>query len=374
MVPVVNGMFYNRRMFSYIIILAGGSGTRLWPASTSTHPKQFMPLAGGSFFRRALERASLLAPERGILVVTGEAQTAAAMEESQAFLRDHPTVSGLHILPEPVGRNTAPAVAYALAAARAEGAPGDSDFLLMTSDHLIEPLPVFLEDARKAETLAASGHLACFGIPPRYAATGYGYIEAAEALGPGRRASSFREKPDRTTAEAFLASGNFFWNSGMYAFRADMISAEMETYSRAIPEAFRALRGQPEIRAEGGVRIVRGWEGLKDAYARTPAISLDYAVSEKSRKVALVEATFSWDDVGSWDEMARLFPQTGSEVYSVESRDCFVYSDMPVALCGVSDITVVIQNGAALVVRKGASQLVKDAVEAIKGAGRKDLL
>lgn len=361
-------------MFSYIVILAGGAGTRLWPASTSSHPKQFMPLPGGSFFRRALERAFSLEPDKGILVVTGAAQAPAATEEARALRSERPDSCEVRILPEPMGRNTAPAVAYALARARAEGSAEDSTFLLMTSDHIIEPLSVFLEDARKAEELASSEYLVCFGIPPHYPATGYGYIEAADPIGPGRRARSFREKPDLKTAEAFLATGNFLWNSGMYAFRADTMTREMETYAQAIPEAFRALRGRPSVRNFGEVSVVEGWEGLDEAYARTPSISLDYAVSEKSRRVALVEAAFSWNDIGSWDEMTRIFPETSSEVYPEDSSDCFVYSDLPVALCGVSGLTVVIRNGAALIVRNGSSQLVRKAVEEIKTAGREDLL
>jgi len=307
-------------------------------------------------------------------VVTGDSQAEAVIRELQALPSEQPGRGSVQVLPEPAGKNTAPAVAYALAAAAAEKAPPDASFLLMTSDHIIEPLNAFVSDARKAEILAQSGQVVCFGIPPRYAATGYGYIEAAEALGPGRKAAGFREKPDKPTAEEFLAKGNFFWNSGMYAFRADVMAQEFASYSPEIPRAFQALQSQPKMVETEGIRWARGWEGLGEAYSRTPSISLDYAVSEKSRKVALVEASFSWDDVGSWDEMARLFPRNQGEVYSVESEDCFVYSDIPVALCGVSGITVVIRNGVALVVRKGSAQLVKDAVEAVKTAGRNDLL
>lgn len=362
-------------MFSYIVILAGGSGTRLWPASTSSHPKQFMPLAdGSSFFRMAVDRALALSPARGILVVTGASQAEAVERECRKLPAGTPGRGTIRILPEPEGKNTAPAVAWALAWARSEGAPPEGTMLLMTSDHLIEPLDVFAADAAKAEALAASGRLVCFGIPPRYAATGYGYIEAAEPLGPGRRAAGFREKPDRATAEGFLAAGNFFWNSGMYAFRADMMARELAACAPDIPRAFEALRGIPEMAETEGLRVVRGWEGLTEAYSRTPSISLDYAVSEKSDKVALVEASFTWDDVGSWDELARLFPKNQAEVYSVESGNCFVYSDIPVALCGVSDLTVVIRDGVALVARKGSTQLVKNAVEAVKAAGRKELL
>ena len=362
-------------MFSYIVILAGGSGTRLWPASTSGHPKQFMALQdGSSFFRKSLDRAFALRPERGVLVVTGDSQANEVVRECGTLRPGKPGREDVLILPEPEGKNTAPAIAYALAAAEAEGAPPDASMLLMTSDHVIDPMDAFISDAGKAETLAEAENLVCFGIPPRYAATGYGYIEASGPLGPGFKAAGFREKPDKPTAENFLASGKFFWNSGMYAFRIDVMKREMAAYAPEIPRSFEALQGHPVQNEEEGALVVRSWKGLSEAYSRTPAISLDYAVSEKSRRVALVEASFKWDDVGSWDEMARLFPQNRGDVYSIESEDCFVYSDIPVALCGVSDLTVVIRNGVALVLRKGSAQLVKEAVAAVKSAGKNDLI
>lgn len=362
-------------MFTYVIILAGGSGTRLWPASTSARPKQFLePGDGTSFLRRSLDRALALKPQRGVMVVTGAAQTQAVLAECRALPPGSPGRGSVRILPEPGGRNTAPAAAWALAAAEAWGGRPEDTFLLMPSDHLIEPIRAFEADAAKAEALAAAGSLVCFGIPPRYPATGYGYIEAAEPLGPGFRAAGFREKPDEASARRFLAAGNFFWNSGMYAFRSDILRRELAAYAPEVAAAFDSLIDRPREAEHGGVRIVEAWEGLEEAYSRAPSISLDYAVSEKSASVALVPASFSWEDLGSWDEMARLFPGGAGETLAVESEGCYVYSDIPVALCGVSDIMVVIRNGAALVLKKGSSQLVKDVVERLKSSGRKELL
>lgn len=362
-------------MYSYVIILAGGSGTRLWPASTSARPKQFLSLGdGSSFFRRALDRALALKPRLGVMVVTGQSMADAVARECRTLPPGVPGRGSVRILPEPAGKNTAPAVAWALAAAEAWGGRPEDTFLLMTSDHLIEPVSAFAADAAKAEALAASGNLVCFGIPPRYAATGYGYIEAAAPLGPGLRAAGFREKPDAATAERFLTAGRYYWNSGMYAFRSDFLRREMETHAPDVARAFDSLIDRPREVERGGVRILEAWEGLEEAYERAPSVSLDYAVSEKCASVALVPASFSWEDVGSWDEMARLFPEGSGNAVPIDSGGCFVYSDIPVALCGVSDLVVVIRNGAALVLKKGSSQLVKEAVERLKSEGRQNLL
>ncbi|NLJ45615.1 MAG: mannose-1-phosphate guanylyltransferase [Treponema sp.] len=353
-------------MYAYVIVLAGGAGTRLWPASTSARPKQFLALGDGTtFLRRALDRALALEPREGVIVVTGASMADAVAEESRGLPAGIPGRGSVRILPEPTGRNTAPAVAWALAAAEAWGGRPEDTFLLMTSDHLIEPIPAFAADAAKAETLAASGNLVCFGIPPRYPATGYGYIEAAEPLGPGFRAAGFREKPDAPTAERFLAAGRYYWNSGMYAFRSDFLRRELGTHAPEVIRAFDSLIDRPREVERRGVRIVDAWEGLEEAYERAPSISLDFAVSEKCASVALVPASFSWEDVGSWDEMARLFPGGSGNAVAIESEGCYVDSDIPVALCGVSDLIVVVRNGAALVLRKGASQLVRRAADRI---------
>lgn len=368
-------MSYSIPMYSYVIVLAGGAGTRLWPASTSARPKQFLRLGDGStFLRRALDRALALEPREGVIIVTGATMAEAVAEECRTLPPGTPGRGSVRILPEPSGRNTAPAAAWALAAAEAWGGRPEDAFLLMTSDHLIEPLPAFAADAARAEALAAAGHLVCFGIPPRYAATGYGYVEAAEPLGPGLRAAGFREKPDAATAEGFLAAGRYYWNSGMYAFRSDFLRRELAAHAPEVARAFESLIDRPREAERGGIRIVEAWEGLAEAYERTPSISLDYAVSEKCASVALVPASFSWEDVGSWDEMARLFPGGSGSAVAVESKGCYVDSDIPVALCGVTDLVVVIRNGAALVLRKGASQLVRKAVERLKSTGRRDLL
>jgi mannose-1-phosphate guanylyltransferase/mannose-6-phosphate isomerase len=365
-------------MVSDIIILAGGAGTRLWPASVKGHPKQFMALsdiAGGSsrsFMSMALERALALEPEGEILVVTNQAQSDLVVDACAAL--PEAARSKIVVLGEPRSRNTAPAVALATAWLAARGRPQARSALLMTSDHLILPLAAFVEDARKATALADDDYLVCMGIRPKGPSTGYGYIEAAGVLGAGLSVASFREKPDVRTAKGFVEAGNYFWNSGMYVFGLDFIREQLHTHAPAITEAFKTLQGQPVCTVTNAVRVLNTWEGLAQAYDDTPSVSLDYAVSEHCPRVAMVPASFEWHDVGSFEELAALFPQLDTALAEPQSSGCWVYADVPVVLCGVEDLMVVVKHGCVLVARKGAGQLVKQAVETIQAKGLDKLL
>ncbi|MGD9941104.1 MAG: mannose-1-phosphate guanylyltransferase [Clostridia bacterium] len=369
-------------MVSDVLILAGGAGTRLWPASVRKSPKQFMSLSGAtdaggaqsqeSFMAMALERAFALEVEGEILVVTNHAQAAlvaTACAGLSAAEKDRIVVLG-----EPAARNTAPAVALALAYLRFRQSPAARSVFLMTSDHLILPVERFAEDARKAAVLADQDYLVCLGIPPRGPSTGYGYIETSGDLDGGRMVASFREKPDLATAKSFVQAGNYYWNSGMYAFGTTFMTRELETWAPTVPEAFGSVAGSPSFNQIGGVRVLGSWAGLAEAYNAAPSISVDYAVSEHCLRVAMVPASFEWHDVGSFEEMADLFPDAGRPVAQPGSRNCWVYSDLPVALCGVEDLMVVVKNGCVLVARRGAGQLVKDAVDQVRSSGRTDLL
>jgi mannose-1-phosphate guanylyltransferase len=201
------------------------------------------------------------------------------------------------------------------------------------------------------------------------------------------RAASFREKPDRPTAEAFLASGRFYWNSGMFAFSTSFL---MEEYRRSAPaligpfEALRAPR-EPAYTVRGGLRVLEAWPGLAEAYNAVKGVSFDYAIAEKCGQTVMAAARFDWFDVGSWDEYARLTGSGSGEVYTARvppggEGSCFVDADIPVALCGVEDLIVVVRSGreggvpSVLIARKGETQGVRDIVEQIKAAGRADLL
>jgi mannose-1-phosphate guanylyltransferase/mannose-1-phosphate guanylyltransferase/mannose-6-phosphate isomerase len=273
--------------------------------------------------------------------------------------------------------------------------------LVLTSDHIIQPLKVFAEDAACASAFARQGKLAVFGIPPRAPETGYGYIEAAEALpvpvsasGGGMasrtavfRAASFREKPGLAAAEAFLAEGRFYWNSGMFAFSTGFL---LEEFRRNAPECllpFETLKAPAEgaYTVREGLKILDAWPGLGEAYSAVKGISFDYAIAEKCGQTVMAAARFDWFDVGSWDEYARLLGASRGEVYAARlplgsEGSCFVDADIPVALCGVEDLIVVARSGRGggvplvLIAKKGETQGVRDIVEQIKVAGRTELL
>ncbi|MDR2483285.1 MAG: mannose-1-phosphate guanylyltransferase [Treponema sp.] len=389
-------------MFDDALIMAGGSGTRLWPASSRRFPKQFLPApqdetGSVSFFRAALERAlQVISPQDGrVIVIAGQAHAPLVCAQAAGLNREDQR--RVVLIPEPAAKNTAPAIACGAVFS----GPGRT-MLVLPSDHLISPLETFKADAAAAAVFARQGALVVFGIPPRAPETGYGYIEAAEALGfpPGQapsapgpqgkislvyRAASFREKPVRSVAEAFAASGRFYWNSGMFAFNTSFIEEEFRRNAPDVFAPFAALK-PPQADASasgGGLRVLSSWDGLAQAYMAAPAISFDYAIAEKCAATVMVAAGFDWYDVGSWDEYARLSQArgaSGAEVYGAGAENCFVDADLPVALCGVEDLIVVIRSGkdggppVALISRRGQSQRVREIVEQIEAAGGVHLL
>lgn len=325
-----------------------------------------------SFMAMALERALALDVEGEILVVTNHEQAALVAASCKGL--STADKSRIVVLGEPKARNTAPAVALASAYLRSRPAPVASSVFLMTSDHLILPVERFVEDARKASALADKDYLVCIGIPPQGPSTGYGYIETDGSLEAGKVVTSFREKPDLAKAQEFIEAGNYYWNSGMYAYSIAFMARELETWAPGVPAAFGKLRAGPVFSGDAGIRVLDSWQGLSEAYDAAPSISVDYAVSEHCLRVAMIPASFEWHDVGSFEEMAALFPDAGKPVAQPASKNCWVYSDLPVALCGVEDLMVVVKNGCVLVARRGAGQLVKDAVDQLRSSDRTDLL
>jgi mannose-1-phosphate guanylyltransferase/mannose-1-phosphate guanylyltransferase/mannose-6-phosphate isomerase len=389
-------------MFHDCIVMAGGSGTRLWPASNSRRPKQFLSISrdegGGSFFSAAVERAlSVIDKADGrVIIIAGKSHVepiAAACAAFSAGERKH-----LVLIPEPAAKNTAPAIACAVL--YADWVSGvERNMLVLTSDHIIQPLETFRVDAAAAAAFAQQDKLAVFGIPPVKPETGYGYIEAAKRLSvplesaePGRihrlsepevyAVASFREKPDRQRAEQFAASGRFFWNSGMFAFSSKFMLAEFRRQAPEVIRPFEKLRAPDEgcYGEQRGLRVLKEWPDLPEAYREVKSISFDYAIAEKCSQTVMVKAGFDWIDVGNWDEYARLLGNPGSELYQSGCESCFVDSDIPVALAGVQDLIVAVRSGrdggppTVLIVKKGETQRVRDIVEQIRSAGRTELL
>ena len=395
----------------YVFILAGGSGTRLWPASTKKKPKQFLSFGGEkTLLRLTLERAFACNPASGVIIITIADQLQATLEDCADLSQEQ--LSRLTILPEPAARNTAPAIAlgvsYTAAATPASPPAAGGSILVLPADHLITPLEHFLAEVSKAVDLTQAGYLVTFGIPPERPETGYGYIEAGGALArkaltrkaltrkalakkapaekasagkslPGRRVASFREKPDRNTAEEFLSRGGFFWNSGMFCFTGASFMTALSEHRPDIAEVFHDFPPSPPQRQVSGITVACApaeSPEIEALYSRSPKDSIDYAVMEKSKTTAMVEASFSWSDIGSWDEAAKLFGEqpAAPRVISVDSDNVFVDSDLPVALAGVEDLVVVVKNGVVLVCKRGKSQKVKQVVETIQESGEEELL
>jgi len=378
-------------MINDCLIMAGGSGTRLWPASSSGKPKQFLPAAKDgteSFFSLSLERAlRVVAEDDGrVIVITGKKHLPFVVTACSAL--GAAEKKRVVLIPEPEAKNTAPAIACTIAYAGKTGGQNRT-MLVLTSDHIIKPLEVFLKDVGIAAQFAARDRLVVFGISPSGPETGYGYIETAEKLaGDVYAAAAFREKPDRETAERFFASKKYFWNSGMFAFRCEFLAEEYRRLAADVYSPFENLPSPDKnsYTETNGLCVLDSWAGLDKAYNQARSISFDYAIAEKCAQTVAIRAAFDWIDVGSWDDYARLLSNnssadnTGGELYTAGTDGCFVDSDIPVALAGVEDLIVVIRSGedgsppVALITHKGKTQLVRDIVEKIKQAGRTEIL
>lgn len=357
-----------------VCILAGGSGTRLWPESNSRRPKQFIPIKGGkSLLLLTVERALKLSAG-DIFIVTLDDQLSLIADELKKL---ESGAERVRLVAEPAPRNTAPAIAAAAVLLKNQGR-GEEVMAVLPADHLIEPMERLAEDMGRAAALAARGHLVTFGVKPLRPETGYGYIEVGEALKGGFAVRRFREKPDPETARGFLEAGGFFWNSGMFCFRSDRYLQELESGRPDIAEVFSSIDVAEPSELYDGVPCFFREEAIRKLYAASPRDSVDYAVMERCGQVAMVEAHFNWNDIGSWDELHSVLdndledPASGS--LALESENCFVHSTIPVALCGVEDLMVVEKEGRLLICRKGQGQLVRNAVERYKAAGREDLV
>ncbi len=347
------------------VILAGGSGTRLWPLSRDQFPKQFLPLLGErSLLQDTVQRVRPLAGD-GVCIVTGEESRFLVAEQ----LREMGVDPGGKILGEPAGRNTAPAIGLA-----AMGCDPDEILLVLPSDHAIRDGAAFREAAQSAAAVAEAGYLVTFGISPDHPETGFGYIR----LGPPldgfdgfRVADRFVEKPDLETAESYLRDGGYVWNSGMFAFRAAALLAELKKHAPDLHAGLEALR--PHIEAGEPIPV--------DRYVALPKISIDYAVMERSERVAVLPVDPGWSDLGSFAALLDLMPadpdgnavrlSTGGEAVLVDSRGNLVWGgDKIVALVGMASTLVVDTPDALLVCARDRAQDVRQAVDRLKESGR----
>ena len=345
------------------VILSGGSGTRLWPLSREAYPKQFLPLAGDTSMLQATWLRTAPVAGRAPIIVANEAHRFVAAEQLAQVGAQPQT-----ILLEPVGRNTAPAIAVAALEAIADGS--DPLLLVLPSDHVVADNSAFHAAVRAAAPAAAEGRLVTFGIVPTGPETGYGYIKAA--AGDGVRAvERFVEKPDLTTAEGYVASGDYFWNSGMFLLRASAYLAELERLDPAMAAGCRA--------AHAAARRDADFTRLDaEAFSTLAGNSIDYAVMEHTGAAVVLPLDAGWSDVGSWsalrDVSARDADGNASrgDVISIDCRNSYAYARNLVAMVGLEDVIVVETDDAVLVAHADKVQQVKDVVARLKAEGRSE--
>lgn len=358
----------------YIVILAGGSGTRFWPASRSRLPKQLISITGGpTMLQRTVERVLPLKPER-ILVVTNQLQ----VEETRRQLAQYQEQISIDLIAEPQARNTAPAVGLAATLIAAHDPSGV--MVVLPADHYIRNEAALRSILLQAADCAACGLLMTLGIVPTSPETGYGYLEADPDNGqngacPVRR---FVEKPDRATALAYLEAGTFYWNSGMFIWRADSLLSEMANY---MPELASGLAGLA-LGAEGW-DVSAYASRIAAVYETASSQSIDYGIMEKSDRVQMLAADIGWSDVGSWSALPDVVEpdQQGNVVVNcssyvaLDSTGCIVSGNGGVvATVGVSDLIVVATSDALLVCPKQRAQDVRSVVEQLASRGLQSYL
>jgi mannose-1-phosphate guanylyltransferase len=345
------------------LVLAGGSGTRFWPASRRHRPKQFLALDGDrSMLQATVDRLAPLVPPERVWISTTAALAAGVSEQL-------PEIDPARILVEPAGRNTAPAIAWSIASmpsAAREGAVA-----VLPSDHRIGDPAAFRETLRRAgEEAERNDRVLALGVLPRHPETGFGYLETREpVVGAGgvRAVARFTEKPDRATAERFLASGRHLWNAGMFVFRGARLLALLEKHA-------------PEL-ARGVQALVREPGRVEELYRALPSISIDYALMEKLDDLATLPLDCGWDDLGSWDALAAVLPADeagnaarGGSVVVGGERNLTWSEEGTVAILGLSDLVVVRSGDAVLVAPRSAAQDVRRIVDALAASGRDRLL
>ncbi len=340
------------------VVLAGGSGSRLWPLSRQQLPKQFLNLSGtDSMLGGTIKRLTPLISKNDVWVVTGEKHAT-----GEAFSE----LDGLNQILEPCGRNTAPAVALSAALMQDLSGGEDPIMVVLPADHLVSKQDAFQDCLRQAVVAANSGQLVTFGIVPDQPETGFGYVQTEPEEQGVHRVLRFVEKPDRETAQKMLDDGNYYWNSGMFVWKASVILAEIEKY---LPEVWSLLQEMRHAWNNG-----KSWqEVVRINFEKMPDISIDYGVMERSESVSLVAADIGWSDVGSWDAVHEIanHDANGNEISgNVLAIDCqnslFRSESRLIAAVGLDDMIVVETPDAILLAKAGESQRVRELVDSLK--------
>jgi len=349
----------------YAVIMAGGRGTRFWPRSREKKPKHLLDIISNrTIIQETVDRILPLIEPENILVVTGK-------KHASALIKQLPEIPSANIIIEPEGKNTAPCIG--LAALHVQKKAGDDVMVVLPSDHAIADPDKFRQVIQAAAQTAAGGDaLVTIGIKPTSAQTGFGYIEQGDSVKKGTteevfRVKSIREKPDFQQALEFVQSGNFYWNSGMFIWRASTILKSIE---RWLPDLSSGLNAINETLGLPGEKAA-----VRRIYKNLVPISIDYGVMEKEDNIFVVQGDFGWSDVGSWDALWEISAKDangntfigGSNVISADSAGSLVYSPKKlVALAGVKDLIVVETEDALLICQKGNSQDVKKIVDILE--------
>jgi mannose-1-phosphate guanylyltransferase len=352
----------------YIVIMAGGSGTRFWPRSRATLPKQMLNLFGErTMLQLTYDRVKDFVQNEQILVITNQDLKEGVMDQL-------PEIPVQNIIAEPFGRNTAPCIALAAAIIK-KRAGKDETMIVLPADHLIKEKDKFLECMQAAAEYAPEqGCLITVGIKPAYPETGYGYIQEDEQIAerlnrPIHKVKTFAEKPDVDIALRFLKSGDFLWNSGMFIWTISAITKAFEEFQPELADNFNQIIAKLDTPQMD--------QAVYDVYSNIKPVSIDYGVMEVATKVCVIEADFSWNDVGSWEAVYNL-SEKDSENNAVEafknvlldSKNNYIFSSKKiVAAVGIENLVVVDTNDALLICKKDESQKVKDLVEIIKRNG-----
>ena len=350
------------------VIMAGGSGTRLWPLSRQLHPKQFLPLVGDqTMLQETCNRLSDIDHQPPLFICGEDHRFTVAEQLRQGGFEFS------HIVLEPEGRNTAPAVALA-ALQVLNDSPQDVEpvLLVLAADHVIKNQQAFEEAVNTALPLAQQGQLVTFGIVPQSPETGYGYIKTGGSLdnGSAMKVDEFVEKPDLATAESYLFSGEYLWNSGMFMFKASQFLSELEEQN---PDILTVCRQAME-KASVDIDFIRP---DAEIFKTCPEDSIDYAVMEKTQSAVVVPIDCGWSDVGSWSALWEVSEKDGNgnttkgDVLALDSKNCFIQSDRKlIATVGLEDVVIVESDDAIMVADKGRVQDVKAIVAQLKEQGR----
>ncbi len=350
------------------LVLAGGSGTRLWPLSRKNFPKQFLKLGdNNSLLQQTIKRLLNIFSPEDIIVMTNNEYKFHVISDLNSISNSKKTVN--NIILEPVGRNTAPAIALGMKYCLDKlGTAEDEVLFVSPSDHMIRPAEKFSEYVKTAEEISRKGYIVTFGLKPTRPETGYGYIKV-ENKGHQRnqvffKVDKFTEKPDTKTAEKYIKDGNYYWNSGMFAFKIRTMQKEFKKYAPEIANMYEL-----------------GFDELVERFDEMPDISLDYSIAEKSDKMTVLPLDIYWNDIGSWDSLYDVAnkDEKGNvkmgDTITVDTKDTLIISNKRlISTIGIEDCLIIDTDDAVLIAKKGETQKVREIVKTLNNSKRKEAL